>query len=261
MVRAWGAGAEIYVGTSRDAGATWDDVLVASDGEAGQSTPALTVDRFDTLWVAYHNGTGSGTETFLYRSTDLGVTWELMYSVTGRSYPRACATPERLLLITHMGTALVIHASDDGGDTFGAAITDAWTDAQERRCDLRQDRRGHLHAVYETTGGAISHRYSKDGGDTWTEPEILAAGSDPGYHVGTERALLTYWLGGLLFVAATDETYSAFTEAVAIPPTAFVAQQLGVVWDRREHPWLTGTVDELPEVAWAANPYVEWVEL
>lgn len=266
LVRAYMAGTSVMVGTSRDAGVTWEDVTVAADGVAGESAPALAVDRHDTLWLTYHNN-DAGATSYLYRSDDLGTTWEQTYSIGGRTYPRPCSTPERLLLATqiHLLNAITITAALNAeGTSFGASIHEVPIDAAEFRPDLRMDRRGLLHLVYEATDGSVLHRWSADGGDTWTEPETVAAdgvGAEAGYQMGAERALLTWWDEGTLKVATTDETFAAYEETVSSPTTTeYQPQQLGVLWDRRETAWLLGLVDDEPVVVWSRNVYAGWAE-
>lgn len=262
LVRAYCIDNTIFVGMSFTAGATWNDVEVAT-GESGTSAPALTRDRWDTLWVAWHTGSGVSLESFLWRSGDLGATWEEVYTVAGRSYPRPCSTPARLLLLSHIGTAMVLHASEDGGATFGASIADAWTDALERRGDIRQDRRGLLHAVYEDTGGAVVHRWSSPAGEVWTDPVTLSSdgvGAEAAYAVGTERGFYAHFDEGVLLVSTTDETLSANGESVAVPLPEYQPQQLGTTFDRRGYPWVLGLVDEEPVVVVAENIYVEWID-
>lgn len=265
LVRAFNIGGTIYVGISADAGATWDDVEVSTDGTAGESAPSLAVDPWDNIYVGFHQRgpdpfPSADAQTYIWRSDDLGATW--IYASEpdesfwhGKNYPALCWTPEYLLIGFPIGVGINFEYSADGGASHGTdVILEALGDAQERRPSIRRDRRGIIHCVYEGLDGDVNHVWSANGGLEWVEPaSVLSAdgtGAEAGYCTGIERAAFSWWDEGELKLGVTQEDHSLFLEQIEIPMDlpAYQPQQLGMVVDRRETLWLFGLVDDAPEV-------------
>lgn len=135
MIFAWPDGLEgsrdILARTSLDAGRTWTEPINIS-GDPGDAFEAELTRAGMTLYLAYRQQEGPEPEIRFTRSEDGGVTWSIPIKVSGDgggSDPDIAARGDNTVVITWRiptgpgdGSA-VVRSSQDGGDSWGDAVT------------------------------------------------------------------------------------------------------------------------------------------
>lgn len=245
LYRSYRDGTNAAVQQSVDAGNTWPGGTVGSDA-AGNAAPTLVGDHHDGLLLWYHNSSGQARA---WRRNAYGGTWADHVTLAGtKRFPRAAWRGDRLVLAAHDGSVLRIYTSGD----HGATVTELTTlSMPEQLVSLRCDRRLWLHLVYRNAGGSVCHRYSRDGGATWSAESVWATGQYPGYAVGLDRGLVAYFAAGSLVVALTDETYGAISAIATAPAGAWQLGNLGVWVDRHLRLWIQGRVAGVLTPRWS----------
>lgn len=191
------AGGRVFVGVSWDRGVTWTAVQVngASSLAAEDAAPTICRTSHDDLLVWYH----SDAKLHCWLSDDQGVTWtEKVARVTPFKYPRAVVlSGNRTVVVAYdtIFTRLLIYHSPDFFQTPVAASAEI-TGLDATLVSLVADRAENLHLVYRA-GTGIVHRYSDDGGYTWSmAASLVASGQFPTVAAGYGRGLLIYGTGG-----------------------------------------------------------------
>lgn len=247
----------LKVGRSTDTGVTWETVDVVS-GLPADAAPTLTVLPDDDLLVWYHSSDG---HAICYRSENYGATWTAHADLSGvvKRYPRAVMTEMGFRLVSHDGETLRVYASENLGVDVGE-IHQFTTELQ--LVSLHLDFRGWLHMVYGE-GGNVLHRFSDDGGDTWSEAYTLTAGALPSVSYVGERGMLAFWSGGELTIRLVDESYRSITPETPAAPEGFNPGWLGLLWDR-SRPSLIYTAGKDADLAlrvrFTDDMGIEWAE-
>lgn len=223
--------------------------VVASDA-AANAKPAITFDKHDHLYCAYHT---AADHLRIWVSKDYGATWTSLVDKSDLAYrfPRLAFRHDALYLACSVPTGgnrvRVFHSDDFGANLSGVLSV---SDVVEQWPALRVDRRGIVHLVYLTAGNVTQHRWSKRPGTTtadadWTNVETLDIGPAPAYDLGTVRGYAAE-IDGLVservYVYETAETYGAPLSVTALDgPVAFEEEQYpAVLVDHHEHVWIVG---------------------
>jgi hypothetical protein len=181
----------------------WSTPRVLSSSAWG--TTALVVDRDDTLHLLYDRNLDNPGVSYM-QSTDGGETWSEPVDVSGEIEPDQAAISVRMVMDgrgwLHAGwhqrqmpnnwpPATAKYArSEDGGRTWTEPII---IDAIDRGgfapgngpafVNLAVDGQDNVHLFWlGRPGGQRYHRWSSDGGRTWTEPEPIFPGFSGGYN-------------------------------------------------------------------------------
>ncbi len=198
------ATAKIHYTRSTDGGATWSavtggDQVISWLGDSFSNANAdIDVDSSGTLWVSYKKylGTGVGSQMYVTKSTDGGVTWSGTSAETPVSTLFNIASLPRLCIDSNDYIHLVWYASDetaspyhyeayhthstDGGVTWSGASTERMISYESGSGDnsafypkIAADQCGNVTVVWdeEPIGGGsteIMVSTSTDGGATWS---------------------------------------------------------------------------------------------
>jgi photosystem II stability/assembly factor-like uncharacterized protein len=184
MGHPFGPNDERGVFRSVDGGGTWDKVLfVDRNTGAGQveidpSNPSVV---YAALWnhreAPWENGTFTGPNSGLYKSTDGGATWHRLSGGLpdgaqglGRiAFAIAESAPQRIYAIVPVRQNRAIYRSDDAGSTWQRVSTDERIDVDIRVHPKNPD------VVF--AAGTASYK-SEDGGRTWTAFKGAPGGDD-----------------------------------------------------------------------------------
>lgn len=253
LVRAYAANGRIYVGRSFDAGATWDDDLLAADGATSGdgAAPALARSKWDHLFCWYHTTGGAAVG---YRSEDGGASWSQYVSHAGLTYPRLVVQEHRQLLVVHDGD-LNLFPSADYGATTGAALAflAGWP---AQLAAARVDHRNTVHVVTRSAADALEWSYTV-GDQAVSDRVTLATGKYPALALGTGAGLLLYFSGSTLFTRRLEAGYGAIAASLA-NPASYRAGYLGAWVARREEWYTLGKVGGALRVRYAPGGTGTW---
>ncbi len=199
----WGA-AKIHTTRSTDGGATWtaasggDQVISNAADSNSDSNADIAIDSSGTLWVSYKKylGTDIGSQMYVTKSTDGGVTWSGTTAETPVSTIFNIASLPRLCVDANDNIHVVCYASDetsspyhyeiyhthstDGGVTWSGSSLERMISYESGSGDnsafypkIASDACGNLSVVWdeEPVGGGsteIMISTSTDGGTTWS---------------------------------------------------------------------------------------------
>ena len=184
MGHPYGANDERGVFRTADGGRSWTKVLfVDRNTGAGQveidpTNPAIV---YATLWnhreAPWENGSFTGPNSGMYKSTDGGVTWHKLSGGLpdgaqglGRiNFAIAESDPRRIYALVPTRETRAVFRSDDAGATWQRVSTDQRLDV-----DIRVHPRN---ADVVFTAGTASYK-SEDGGRTWTAFKGAPGGDD-----------------------------------------------------------------------------------
>jgi hypothetical protein len=226
----------VKVGQSKDAATTWETVNIDNDASADSPVALVSNNRGD-LALFYHTSAGDLRiwQRPRYVGTWAASNWSDVGTVTGLRFPVACVLGRQLLIALHSNTDFRIYTSEDLGTSSTLLATIAGVDQQ--LVALRADRRGIAHLLTRTSGGALQHRWSRDGA-TWSTPTTLVTTSPApellAFAVGLRDAFLAYFVNATLTARVTDETYGADAGS-SLVPTGFTYATVrpGVLYDHR----------------------------
>lgn len=222
----------VTVEYSANGGHDWTNVS-PSGVSSRVASPTLAVDRFDNVWVWYHDL----AQSYSYLSKDYGQNWTLFAQHLGGAPRMAVGVEDSYLAMHDGGVTLTVYRTMDGGQTLLPAFGQTCP-AQVGAMEF--DRRGVLHLLYKDSDNRIWHRHAPDPKDgAWSDPTFWAQGRFQTLAIGTEYSLFARFDGGLLYLNRTNETCTEIAGSSAVPTGTFVPGYTGIWIDRRGQHWLT----------------------
>jgi len=184
---------EIYYKGSTDGGATWGPSkrLTWTSGSSG--LPAIAVDSFGSIHVAWSDDTYAGYEIYYKRSTDGGTTWTPNRRLTwtadnsylGDMAVDALGNPHLVWEdYTTVDDEIYHKRGINGGLSWATSQRLTWNAGFSAYADIAWEPSGHLQLVWEdqTPGNAeIYYKRSPDLGLNWETSQRLTWNSGPSY--------------------------------------------------------------------------------
>jgi len=259
---------------SSDGGQTWtaeDELVVSNEGTCNvMSVSLLRLDRGDIALVYLRKNSDEDCIPYLRVSTDEAATW---------SEPVRCIPRDGYFVVNNdrviqLDTGrLVIPAalhglpgkgfvrrgiamcflSDDGGNTWRQSVTEL--EAPEKSASGLQEpgvvalKDGQLMMLCRTDQGCQMRAYSKDGGETWSPPELTDILS-PVSPASVERIPST---GDLLIVWNDHSAISPELAGKRTPLTVAVSGDEGSTWKHVK------TIEDRPD-GWYCYTAIEFVD-
>ena len=216
---------------SADGGASWGQTtleLIADDVANSDPTVGWTSDG--TAWsstIGIDNGFGD-LRLRLFKSTDGGATWTFDSTISGNQdetdkqmveIDTGESSPWRdtLHAIWHNGEPVYVnHRLRDGSWATPQRISGPETTGTGIGADMETNAAGEVFGLWPDTGSRrIFLAKSKDGGETWSPPTLVAhthGSFDIGIPAQTERRALIYVAAGAWKAGSRDFVYAAWTD-------------------------------------------------
>ncbi len=186
----YGANSERGIFLSQDGGATWKKVLYVDENTGGsdvQLDPSNPDVVYASMWEVRQGpwefgNEYSGAHGGLFVSRDGGATWHklthgLPPDLSQIYVAPAPSNPHRLYATTATATALGIYRSDDGGESWARATTDARPAMRIGGGDLPVPKVDPKNADIVYSASVVTWR-SEDGARTWTGVKGAPGGDD-----------------------------------------------------------------------------------
>lgn len=167
-----------FISRSLDSMTTWDDSSSPSTRTENEWAEIVTSIDGQTVYAAAWYG------SYIYRSTDGGLTWDPLESAGFRSWDNLATSDDGQTILAAAGftwSAGYLHISHDGGNTWESKLTDTWRDwtnlsvSADGSIMMATDYDG---AVYTSTNGGTDWTYrASAGSDAWIASDMSANGS------------------------------------------------------------------------------------
>ena len=252
LVAAWkdsrGAGTDIYVATSVDAGSTWSspDVRVNSgNASAWQFDPAVAVDALGGINVVWSDSRDGDSDIYFARSSDGGLSWtspDVRINDAAHAtgfYPSIALSSSGTILVAWAGESadplrndqdIYVARSTDEGATWNAPASVTTGPAAQASAfwpSLAAGPNGSLLIAWSDYRDGPMHVFaarSLDDGITWTDPNVRVSPSTPNqeypWAIVTESGFGVGWIdnrnGSLDVYYARSADGATWTEAPVV---------------------------------------------
>ena len=237
--------AELVGKISEDGGRTWGEEFLIQRNDAQMNVAGLSLLRMRSGNIILAYGRVNSTSdcfTVVRFSSNEGKTWgpeiranpdpgyefqendKSVQLSTGRLLSPVCWTPDFSKDTTLRSFC---YYSDDRGYTWhrGKGMVEVPGGAQEPAAVELKD--GRVMMIFRSTGGYVGQAYSGDGGDTWTDPEMIQGMPCPCGPQSLERIPST---GDLLLIWENNPK-APEGDGMRTPLTAAVSRDDGATWE------------------------------
>ena len=176
---------EIYFKKSVNGGASWTANRRLTWTSAQSKNPAIAIDAWGNIHIAWQESTTGNTEIYYKKSTNGGTDWTANQPLTSNAGISECPaiaadSAGRLYVVWHDNTSgnteIYYKKSANNGDTWSAIQRLTWTSGVSNNASIAIDSSDYLHVAWEdsTPGNyEIYYKKSANGGTTWTANKRL----------------------------------------------------------------------------------------
>lgn len=193
----WGAGGPILQAKSFDAGNTFSSYVPIADTIYSAFQPPQIAIGNNTILYIRHGNDWTANAVFVYRSTDLGNSWEnpIQVSPTNSSELPDISYHSNLFQITQGSTFIIYNRSEDFGDTYTNHFTLCQLDSG---CvaEVRQQVSANGNNVFAGWVDDLFYpehrmlvRFSRDKGNNWANSNFASQNAQGYVGIGTQTGL------------------------------------------------------------------------
>ena len=176
----------VYFRRSTDGGATWRTAMPISPSNVVAHDAALSSwgSTFDLVWL--QEDPDGDLRVRYARSTDGGVNWGAFKTISQAGVsahpPRVARDGAGRVAIVWTGSELGVgskvyaRVSNNAGTTFGTRRTLDGSATSGSLPNVAIGKYGRIHSAFYDNGDQLVYRRSRDGGGTWSSPQILRTG-------------------------------------------------------------------------------------